>query len=473
MHSRHLKKVYRRLLRTGFVLVLVLALCVSSFATVMANTVSANVIDGEKSYSFSMNTTDLSAILEQAEKEGMAPLGELDTAERVQNTTTVYIRRGVELTLHEAGWETSLVAYRGETIEEALRRNNILLTQSDEISPKADTVIEESTTVDLTRTCTVTVVADGKSHQVSLTGATVGQALRKAGVEVGEGDSLNYEKNEPLFDKMTIRVVRRTNISVTVDGKTQEYAVSAQSVGEALEKCGIVLGEDDRLSCKAEDKLTEGMEIVVSRVVKEKASVEEEIPFETVYEDTDSLAAGETSVKTEGVPGKKEVTYEVVYVDGKEESRTPVEEKVLEEAQNEVVLRGTREDSSSPAPAPDTGSGSGSTGSGKTFVDHNGNVVEYTSMLTGNCTAYSVPGGTTSLGWDAVYGIVAVNPNIIPYGTRLYITSPDGSVVYGYGIAGDTGGAVMSGEIIADLCYNTIEECSIIGRRPMNVYILP
>ena len=85
--------------------------------------------------------------------------------------------------------------------------------------------------------------------------------------------------------------------------------------------------------------------------------------------------------------------------------------------------------------------------------------------MSGTCTAYSVPGGTTSLGWDAVYGVIAVNPNIIPYGTKMYITSPDGSVVYGYGVAGDTGGACMAGDIIADLCYNTIEECSQIGRR--------
>ena len=101
-----------------------------------------------------------------------------------------------------------------------------------------------------------------------------------------------------------------------------------------------------------------------------------------------------------------------------------------------------------------------------------GNTVSYSSMMSGTCTAYSVPGGTTSLGWDAVYGVVAVNPNIIPYGTKMYITSPDGSVVYGYGVAGDTGGAAMAGDILADLCYNTIEECSQIGRRTMNIYIL-
>ena len=68
--------------------------------------------------------------------------------------------------------------------------------------------------------------------------------------------------------------------------------------------------------------------------------------------------------------------------------------------------------------------------------------------------------------------VVAGNPNIIPYGTKMYITSPDGSVVYGYGVAGDTGGAAMAGDILADLCYNTIEECSQIGRRTMNIYIL-
>ena len=71
-----------------------------------------------------------------------------------------------------------------------------------------------------------------------------------------------------------------------------------------------------------------------------------------------------------------------------------------------------------------------------------------------------------------MYGVIAVNPNIIPYGTKMYVTSPDGSVVYGYGVAGDTGGACMAGDIIADLCYNTIEECSQIGRREMVIYIL-
>ena len=176
-------------------------------------------------------------------------------------------------------------------------------------------------------------------------------------------------------------------------------------------------------------------------------------------------------MKTEGAPGEKEVTYLVTYVDGEEESREKDSEEVTKEPVSEVVLRGTAErENTSGGIDVEGGNGTGEVAG--TFTDMYGNTVSYSSMMTGTCTAYSVPGGTTSLGWDAVYGVVAVNPNIIPYGTKMYITSPDGSVVYGYGVAGDTGGAAMAGEIIADLCYNTIEECSQIGRREMVIYIL-
>ena len=208
--------------------------------------------------------------------------------------------------------------------------------------------------------------------------------------------------------------------------------------------------------------------------VKEETELQP-IPFETEYQDTSSLFTGETQVKTPGTAGEKEVVFQVTYVEGEEESREAVSETVKKEPVSEVVLRGTlsrEEEAEEEAPsAPEVPSNGGGASAG-TFVDMYGNTVSYSSMLSGTCTAYSVPGGTTSLGWDAVYGVVAVNPNIIPYGTKMYITSPDGSVVYGYGVAGDTGGAAMAGEILADLCYNTVEECSQIGRRTMNIYIL-
>lgn len=461
MHGRHMKKAPRLLAIRGVAaLILVLALSISSFATVMANTVSANVIDGDQSYTFNMSSTDLDEILEQAEEMGLEPLGPLDVAERVEGTTTVVVRRGVNLTVREAGKENLLVAYRGDTVEQVLRENSIVLKDADEITPARETVVEGDTQVEIRRACQVVVLADGKQTTVTQTGGTVEDALKEAGVTVGEEDSLNYDKDEPLFDKMHIRVTRVMKVRITAGGETREVETSAQTVEDVLKKFQVELDEDDRVEPEAKTKVAEGMEITVRRVeVKEEVKTEE-VPFETQYQDTDSLYEGETQVKTQGVAGEKEVTYQVTFVDGEEESREAASEKVTKEPVAEVVLRGTAEREQS-----------GAGGSG-TFVDLYGNTVSYSSVMSGTCTAYSVPGGTTSLGWDAVYGVIAVNPNIIPYGTKMYVTSPDGSVVYGYGVAGDTGGACMAGDIIADLCYNTIEECSQIGRREMVIYIL-
>ena len=62
--------------------------------------------------------------------------------------------------------------------------------------------------MEIRRACQVVVIADGESHTVTRIGGTVQDALDEAGVTVGERDSLNYETDKPLFDKMHIRVTR-------------------------------------------------------------------------------------------------------------------------------------------------------------------------------------------------------------------------------------------------------------------------
>ena len=67
-------------------------------------------------------------------------------------------------------------------------------------------------------------------------------------------------------------------------------------------------------------------------------------------------------------------------------------------------------------------------------------------------------------------GVVAVDPRVIPLGTRLYIETADGSYIYGNAVAGDTGGAIKGNKI--DLFMNSYSECMQFGRRTVNVYIL-
>lgn len=98
--------------------------------------------------------------------------------------------------------------------------------------------------------------------------------------------------------------------------------------------------------------------------------------------------------------------------------------------------------------------------------------LRYKRKLTMEATAYE-PGphsngpwatGYTSSGLKAGYGVVAVDPKVIPLGTRLYIEG------YGYALAGDVGGAIKGNRI--DLCFATVDECYQFGRRDVVVYVL-
>jgi 3D (Asp-Asp-Asp) domain-containing protein len=92
-------------------------------------------------------------------------------------------------------------------------------------------------------------------------------------------------------------------------------------------------------------------------------------------------------------------------------------------------------------------------------------VVEATAYYPGPNNYGGGVGSRTAIGMVAQRGIIAVDPSVIPLGTKLFI---DG---YGYGVAGDTGGAIQG--LRVDLCYNTYDEAMRYGRqRGIKVYLL-
>jgi 3D (Asp-Asp-Asp) domain-containing protein len=79
-------------------------------------------------------------------------------------------------------------------------------------------------------------------------------------------------------------------------------------------------------------------------------------------------------------------------------------------------------------------------------------------------SAQAVPTGRTATGMPARYGVVAVDPRVIPLGSRLYIQG------YGTAIAADTGGAIRGNRI--DLCMDSYRSAIDFGRQPVKVYVL-
>ena len=487
-------------------------------AASLAAGVRARVVDGGQSYSVRTGRRDVDAILKKAEGLGLAPLGALDEALADWNTSTITLRRGVDLYLRQAGETTQLTAYKGDTIGEALAANGVSVEAGDQIAPSPETVIGAALTVEISRLNTVRLTANGKTQTLEILGGDVSEALKEAGVKLAKDECCNYSLDQPLTDGMEIEVLRAVRIQVTTKSGTKEYPVSAATVEDALEQCGVGLGEHDRLNVRRTARPVEGMEITVTRVRVKEETETEALDYGTKTTYSKDLKRGEKNTLTAGLKGEKTYTYQAVYVEEKLESRKLVSEEVTREPVDEIIVQGTGSGAAGAGKLPQldfdadaevigdkgdssltshrfggnsSGSGGGSSGSGGgssggkpnfdfsfdegvgTFTDAWGQEVSYAKIMEGTCTAYCIPGGTTSVGLTAERGVIAVDPDVIPYGTRMYVTSPDGSVVYGYGVAGDTGGACMAGDIIADLCYDTLEGCSIIGRREMVLYLLP
>lgn len=350
--------------------------------------------------------------------------------------------------------------------EAILLKAGIRVTPGDEVTRTEDPSEAGDVFLTVRTGRTVSVDADGTVETVAAHyGDTVGDALDAAGVEVDADDELTPPAPSAALDGMTVKVRRRCSITVNADGKTVAALVHQGTVSAALKEAGVSLAPSDRLSADAEDRISDGMSISVIRVLQRETTETQPVAFKTVKVSDPTLSSGKTKVKTDGKNGVKTIVKSETLTDGKVAESKVVSESVTQTPVDRVVLVGTKSAETKKSAAASATSAAG------TFVDRDGNTVKYRKYFTGRCTAYT-GGGTTSTGKPAAVGLVAVNPSLIPYGTRLYIASPDGKTVYGYAVAADTGGGAKSGRILADLYYNTLNQCVNFGVRNMRIYIL-
>ena len=308
----------------------------------------------------------------------------------------------------------------------------------------------------------VSVSADGKTRNVLMHfGDTVSEALAKAGVTLKPNDVISADDAVKVTDGMGIAVTRRYSVNISADGKAVGAVVAEGTVSHALSQAGVALGPNDTTNVSGTAAVAEGMTIQIGRVTYKDVTAAQPIAFSTVSQNDGSMRAGTKAVKTQGQNGLKTIVTRQKLCDGKVVQTSVLKTEVTKQPVNEVVAVGTKS----------LGSAYASVSSDGTIIDQDGSAVSYRRVYTGRCSAYSC-GSTTSTGRRVKFGLVAVNPNIIPYGSRLYICSPNGRVVYGYATAADTGGAAMSGRIIADLYYPSESQCEEFGSRTMNVYVL-
>ena len=284
----------------------------------------------------------------------------------------------------------------------------------------------------------VTVNCGNETTKVVSNGETIADVLKTANIVVGADQVTVPAQSTKVTSDMNVTVYDGKEVSVTADGKTSAVLLPPINIVEALNAAGFGVTDDDILSVSRDSNASDVSDITIERVTFADKTSTEPIAYESVKENSDDIELGETKLKTEGKDGEMLVTTRYKYIDGKEIDKEVVDEKVITEPIDEVTLVGTK-------------GAATTTDAAGTFTDSN---------------------GAKATGVAAYHGGVAVNPNIIPYGSKLYIEAADGSCVYGYATAVDTGGALMAGTALVDCFYNTYDECISFGRRNVNVYVI-
>lgn len=338
------------------------------------------------------------------------------------------------------------------------------------------------------RTRLVTVV-DGENTVTMMTMQTNNdQILKQAGVTMKQNDRVIETAAEG--NVLTLEVNRAIEVSVEADGQTKEVVLYEGSVADALAAAGVAAGDQDVCSTSLDCALIDGMSISLDRVEYRDVTDVEKIDYEEERKEDKTILKGKTKIYQYGMQGERTIVTREKLVNGVVVSTEVISDEVTKQPLNKIVLVGTKvvaqtltvkkQTSTATNTAtvgggaiPSSASWRAKVNSNGTLIDHEGNPVSYQGVMNGRATAYYAPAGAgTSTGRKAQYGVVAVNPKVIPYGTKLYICSADGSVVYGYAIAGDTGGTLMSGSVLVDLYYNNYSQCCWFGSKRMNVYIL-
>ena len=338
-------------------------------------------------------------------------------------------------------------------------------------------------TVNVIRAFPVYIQNNGKTNEYMVTGGTVGELIKNSGVTVSKNQMVVPDYTAKLKSGLTVKLSEYKTITVSIDGRTDERKVPVGTVANALEYLNIVLSKNDVVNYNLTDEITDDMELIVTRVSYREITTTEKIPFETEETYSDKLEEGKTQVKTKGVDGECTTVVKETIVDDVVVDTEYISYEVTKETVNEIVVIGTKkkdvdksdskkDSQSNVEEDADTVVNASTSESGNVFYDENGNAVSYSTVYHGSGTAYYAPAGSlTASGQEVYVGGVAVNPNIIPLGTKLYIVADDG-FVYGYATAVDTGGALYDGSAIVDVFYYTYEECVQFGRRDVIVYVL-
>lgn len=311
------------------------------------------------------------------------------------------------------------------------------------------------------------VITDGDRVVVHTTKVTDPAAvLNEAGLLLDADDTYTTQAGLGVSE---ITVQRGQTVTIDNCGEALQVSSQGETVAQLLTRLDISTDSTVCVSAPLDSMTYDGMVLSVSTTVRREEVYTAAIAHGVSYCYDDTIPAGSHEVLTKGVDGQVSRTASVVYENGEEISRVILSETVLQQPVDELVAIGTGgEDVAAGyiSQQPIIGDGY--------IITSTGEVLTFTDTIEVLATAYTHTDAgcdmITAMGTTVRWGTVAVDPKLIPYGTRMFIITNDGSYVYGVATAEDCGGAIKENRV--DLYMPTYRECIQFGRKYCTIYIL-
>jgi uncharacterized protein YabE (DUF348 family) len=293
----------------------------------------------------------------------------------------------------------------------------------------------------------ITVQIGSHVQVYGTTQTTLGDFLAEAGIPVGVADQIEVNgrliprvelydtplpaevslQPPPTVTAPTPTATAETAVyTILVDGAAQTIQSSLTNPLEIVAEAGIGLNELDTTRPGPETAVSPGIAIEVIRVSEQIILEDEAIPYETLWQPNDQMDLDTREQVSVGTPGlaRKQITIRLE--NGVEVSRTQTASWIEQEAVNEVTAYGTRIN---------LGVVQTEQGPREYWRVVKMRVTSYTAASSGKAPTH--PGyGITASGLPAGKGVVAIDPNVVPFQSEVFVPG------YGVAIAGDTGGGI-------------------------------
>lgn len=346
------------------------------------------------------------------------------------------------------------------TVDEVLEENGITLEKKDKVSRNTSDVLAKTDKIEIDRAVPVELIADGALQSYLTPEKTVRAFFKAEDVTLYEKDKLSVDLDAQIVSGMSMKIDRAVSVELEADGKVVTYLTPEKSVRAFLEAEGIPFNEQDKFSVGLEEPVVGGMKMSIVRVTSEIIEETQSIVFGVQEKKDSTMLKGKTVVKQEGVKGEKKITKEITYEDGVEVASVELSEEVIKEPVDKIVAVGTKVVQTVKKPS-----------TSSIIASRGGSVpssLSYSKAFTVEATAYALDGitatGTVPRRVEGGWSTIAVDPRVIPYGTKVYVEN------YGYAIAEDTGGAIKGNRV--DLYMNSVSAALSWGRRNVTIYIL-